>query len=62
MLIICYLFRLLIYVINFQNVRMILITNVDVEGKPKAFVGTIQTFPLYIARNLVSFALCREGE
>ena len=53
---------LLIYVTNLQNARMSLLTNVDVEGKPKAFVGTIQTFLLYIARNLVSFALCREGE
>ena len=53
---------LLIYVTNFQNARMSLLMNADVEGKPKAFVGIIQTFLLYIARNLVSFVLCREGE
>lgn len=57
---------LLIYVANFQNARMSLITNADVERKPKpktkGFVGTIKTFLSYIAGSLVSFALCLEGE
>jgi len=45
---------------------MSLITNADVERKPKpktnGFVGTIKTFLSYIAGSLVSFALCLEGE
>ena len=43
---------------------MSLSTNMNVERKPKtkAFVGIIQTFLLYIAKSLASFALCREGE